>query len=248
MKYFCLIFMLLPLSCYEDWEYSKTKPQLPLAGEAPVAKKPYSYVLFQPIFPSPEAVKEPKCQLPFARSMTYEEWKLRVTKIAEGLQKQSEQFYQNHILISPQNCADLGTNLSVFALSQSPWLPNPAPSVDSLGRPILHIKAVFWDEDLRQPTNLHVIQTDWSAFAKLKQQGMNIKSLHYFNLPTQSMNFFGSWVHEIERNAPSQLFFASYVNPSQAQNASAEGLLKRTQTIEMDTSRFLEWVQGEARK
>ena len=166
------------------------------------------------------------------------EWTDRVALIAKGLQLMSERFALKPIYINPTDCLKmdfLEKRAASVLVPDNSWPDQP----DDFNRPSLHIKAVFWDRDLKgvYPSTT-VTAFDWPDVIELRKKNIKIQSIYYKLVSNPSWGYFTYWFGYLSTN--SVLFASGIDTPDPSEN----GPTQRNQIIQNDTLAFFEWLKG----
>jgi len=232
--------MLAQTACYEGWQPPKGPGNGPSPGTPPSGIKPLAYVLFQPILMDAGAMSDASC-FPKTGIKDFKdaEWSLRINAISAALAQVADQVFTNTVLIGASDC-DAVTGIAAAALDSAPWGSNPPPTDDPQGRPLVHLKAAFWEgEPTAAPTAVETT-TDWAAWSDLIQKGVNARSLHYFVISNPTNGHFSQWESKLPGDVELTGTPIDTVNPTQA------GIEARAALISSDTATLTQWIQEHA--
>jgi hypothetical protein len=229
-------------SCYEGWDDSDYQQGQGLETPAPPVPeiKPLAYVLFQPIVMTAAALQDDSCY-PFVGFRAYRqaEWSERILAINDVLASLAEETVYQPIEIGPDDCQGL-TSVQVYAATQAPWgAAQNAPALDSLSRPVIHLKAAFWDTEPPAIPSASVLAEDWISWQILQSQGHNAYSRHYNAVSRVDDGYFSLWFAAQSAESLLRATVQDTVDPT------PEGITARQQLALSDAQALGVWLIGQ---
>ncbi len=239
-RIFVLLFVVAGLpGCYEGWEYDKkdgsgddpTPPPPPIPTIPPLF-----YVLFEPIYLTDDAVADDGCFpndgiAEFRKS----EWAQRVASLSAALAGIAQNFVLRPRPVTKDDCDTL-TVVRGAAISAKPWAPDPDPADDPLDRPLIELRAVFWEGDVELDPPDVVLKPNWFAWDKMVQSGRKARTVTHFVLEHSTEGYFSSWSGATATDARVDGTPIDNVDPSDA------GIAARAATIKADTAQVVQWL------
>ena len=237
-----LLLALLP-GCYEGWtppsQSGTPAPPSPPSPPGPPAKA-LGYLLFEPITMAANAIQSDTCfPATGIRTFRSNEWTERISQLTTALGNIASTLETVPIDVDASDCTTLAT-VQAAAVNSTPWGSDPSPESDTSGKPLIHLKAVFWESQPATTPPAAVMATDWAAWQALEAAGRSAKSLTYFVLSDGSSGYFTTWQNA---QPPAQTMSGTPIN--QVDPTSA-GITARDSTVASDTAALVAWVQGQA--
>ncbi|MCX6126507.1 MAG: hypothetical protein NTV34_17365 [Proteobacteria bacterium] len=224
--------------CYDGWDAVADKPGAPNKDPNPnPAKRPLYFVQFDPIYLSSSAMTSTCFGATGTEAFRAKEWSLRIAVIQANLGAIAETVVTRETLVTNSNC----TTLSIVE-TQSVTLDNNLLNLpdDPLDRPIVHLKAVFWDTDVGATPSTSVITRDWATQRVLKNRGRRSFSYLYLSQSNQQNGFFKSWFSAFPSAVSLRATPIDTVDPSDA------GIAARLATANSDGTALVNWLLSKA--
>ncbi len=239
--FFCAAILGSP-GCYEGWE----DPSAQGPGQGPIdgtqtppgvnTPKRYSYSLLTTIRLAPAAMASTKCfPSQDLKEFRTTEWQDRALSLGTVLGELSEKVVTREVSVPVNDCTALGSVLNE-ALKEAPWLPESAPASDSLGRLMVHVKAVLWEGEPASAPSPNVAKEDWIAVSTLKAKGIKSKSLSYFVIANGGSGHFTQW----QRAMPKTTWASG--NPINQVDPTDQGAVNRRNVVGKDQAAFKQWL------
>ncbi len=224
------------VSCYDGWDdrdgSSAATPNIPTDPEA---TKPLYIVVFEPINLSNSAAADSSC---FGATGTSQfritEWSTRIAAATEALKMVADNVTVVPRAITTSDCTTL-TAVETAAAASDPGSVRSYPD-DPLDRPIVHLKAVFWDTDVGGTFTLVVETPHWAAWRTLRGRGRPAVSLHYFSVSNPTTGHFAHWKASTDSKIVKTATAINTVDPTDA------GTRARTATASSDALTLANWA------
>lgn len=240
LKRSCLVGMLIPVvlfcqGCYEGWETeSVAGPEQPNPNPQPETKLIY-YILYQPIYLNENGLADSTCfPETGVRDYRQNEWSKRSASLEAAMNKLAEKVVVADLGISADDCETLALVRNA-SISKSPW-GEDEPGTDALERPIIHVKAVFYDGEPQATPPSSVTAEHWAAMQDLVFAGRDARSKHYFVLANPENGYFSEWRSAIPESVVLNGTPIDNVDPT------PDGITSRDNIISADTSAFSSWL------
>lgn len=230
-----LVFVCVPLvGCYEGWETETVAgPLEPEPGPTPI--KPVYYILYQPIYLNAGALNDPGCfSEDGVRVYRENEWASRSAALQKALTDLADKVVTIDLGVSADDCDTL-IGIRTSATASEPWGAD-APGTDPLGRPLIHVKAVFYDGEPQTTPPSVVKREDWEAFQDLIFAGRDARSRHYFVLANPDDGYFSEWRQSLDEEVRLDGTPIDDVDPT------PDGISNRDSVIAADTATFSSWL------
>lgn len=223
-------------SCYDGWDdsggSSSSTPNIPTDPEA---TKPLYIVLFEPIYLSTSAASDASC---FGATGTNQfrtnEWVTRIYDAEIALKKVADNVAVVPRAITTADCSALAA-VETAAADSDPGSVNSYPD-DPLDRPIVHLKAVFWDTDVGGTFTPVVETPHWAAWRALRTRGRPAVSLHYFSVSNATTGHFAHWQSVISATLVKTATAINTIDPTDA------GTSARAATASLDALALANWT------
>jgi hypothetical protein len=226
-------------ACYDGWDERVSSDAGPTTPTDPEATKPLYLVLFEPFVLSDTATSDSSC---FGATGTEQfrkaEWAKRMTLIASALTGVADKFIYDAHSIGVSDCVSLST-VETAASDVNP-LDVMTVGDDALDRPMVHLKAVFWDTDVGGNFTSVVKTPHWAAWRILRTRGRPAVSLHYFSMSNRATGHFTDWRSSIDSNLSKDATAIDTIDPTDAGKSS------RDATAASDASALASWVVTKA--
>ncbi len=227
--------------CYEGWEYGTSGNETTTNRSTSIPEKEPDifFLLLRPFVLSDSAISNSTC-FPLTGISDYRktEWSLRIAALTEKLTKETKTFNLNPVSIAISDCQKL-SSVESAALDINPWT-DEAPEDDPKDRPMVEVKAVFWQGDIAKDPSSTVKAEHWAGWKKLISEGRNAKSLHYFVLEDEENGFFSSWKNGLD----SKKYSVGTVIDQNSIDPTAAGISSRQEIINRDTDNFITWMKN----
>ena len=242
MNWICrvaLIFGAFYLSgCYDGWDAVADKPGTPDTSPNPnPVKKPLYFVQFEPIYLSSSGMTPTCFGATGTEAFRAKEWSLRIAAIQGKLAVIAETVAIQDILVTSSNCSTLSVVETRSGTLDNNLLNFPD---DPLDRPIVHLKAIFWDTDVGATPSTSVITRDWATQRVLKSRGRRTLSYLYLSQSNQQNGFFKTWFSLFPAAAALRATPIDTVDPSDA------GIATRLATANSDGTALVNWLLAKA--
>lgn len=223
-------------ACYDGWDErggsGETQDPIPTDTDA---IKPLYVVVFETIYLSTAATADSSC---FGASGTQKfrtaEWATRISTATEALKKVADNVAVVPRSIATSDCTALAA-VETAAADSDPGSVKSYPD-DPLDRPIVHLKAVFWDTDVGGAFTLVVETPHWTAWRVLRTRGRPAVSLHYFSISNPTTGHFAHWKSANSATIVSTATPINTVDPTDA------GTAARTSTATSDAATLASWT------
>ncbi len=236
------IFLLLALSivplsgCYEGWDPEPVAgPNDPKPEPEPEPIKPVYYILYQPIYLNADGLFDDDCfDKSDVRTYRQNEWGSRSASLKATMNSLAEKVVTADLGVSADDCETLAGVRSA-AISNAPW-GSDGPGTDPLGRPIIHVKAAFYDGEPQVSPPAVVKRQDWEAIDELINSGRDARSKHYFVIANSDDGYFSEWLTDL---SPSSKLLGT---PIDNVDPTTAGIAARDSIIAADSSAFGTWL------
>ena len=172
------------------------------------------------------------------RTFRSNEWTMRMNAALTALHDIADTVVERDTAIAAAGCTSLAT-IQFRSLNTTPWVPDAGPADEPTDRPVIHLKAVFWEGEPASSPPSFVTQ-NWAGWAKLKSSGRNATSLLYMDNTGASNGYFSLWMNEAVADHHMQ---ATLLEPV---DQTPQGETTRGATIDSDTAALAAWVAGQA--
>lgn len=240
MKFPAAAMMILLLSgtglsgCYEGWESDNVAGPVD-PGPGPISTKPIFYILYQPIYLSAGAVADDTCfDKTGVRDYRKNEWSLRSTSLQQAMGDIAEKVVTIDLGVNADDCTTL-QGVRNSAIASAPW-GTDGPGTDALGRPVIHVKAVFYDGEPQLSPPSVVTREHWEAIDEMVVSGRNARSRHYFVIANADDGYFSEWRNALTDDVRLDGTSIDNVDPT------PDGLDNRNDVISADTANFSSWL------
>lgn len=235
MKISMLLVLLAPASCYEGWDAENYGGPRDGEEQPSPSTKPIYYILYQPIYLNQSGINDDTCfSQTDVREFRQNEWASRSAALQKAMNELADVVVVSDLGVSADDCETL-TLLWNAALSRNPW-GSDAPGTDPLGRPLIHVKAVFYDGEPLTSPPAAVTREHWAAFDDLAVAGVNVRSRHYFVLANPVGSYFSEWWNALPRET------SRFGTSIDAVDPTPDGIKERDRIIEADTADFSSWL------
>jgi len=232
-----LCLSVLPLTgCYEGWDPEPVGgPVDPNPNPGPDPIKPIYYILYQPIYLNADGLFDDDCfEKSDVRTYRQNEWASRSASLQTAMQNSAEKVVVADLGVSADDCETL-VRVRTSAISNAPW-GTDEPGTDPLGRPIIHVKAAFYDGEPQFSPPAVVKREDWEAMDELINAGRDARSKHYFVIANSDDGYFTEWLSGLSEASTLLGTPIDNVDPTTA------GIATRDNIIANDTSKFSAWL------
>ena len=238
------VFSLLCLSsCYDGWERRNgtgTVPTTPTTGKPTTNTKPIYYIQFVPIYLTSDALGNSSC---FGSTGTSSyraaEWAERIAAAQSTLSQVADTVTTAALGIGTSDCSTLGAVETAANLVDPSITSLPKDPTD---RPIVQLKAVFWDTDVSGSFTTAVTTPQWAEWRVLRANGRPGVSLHYFDVSNPTNGHFKSWAVSLNSTLVLSATTISNVDPT------ISGQQARKQIAASDATALANWVATTAPK
>jgi hypothetical protein len=235
LKVLALACCIVLTGCYEGWEAETVAgPQDPDPGPDQ-SIKPVYYILYQPIYLNADGINDPGCfPEDDVRVYRQNEWSSRSASLQKAMTDLAEKVVTVELGVSADDCDTL-LGIRNAAIASAPWGAEE-PGTDPLGRPMFHVKAVFYDgEPLSSPPSV-VRRQDWEAFQDLVFAGRDARSRHVFVLANPVDGYFSEWRDSLDESVRLDGTPINDVDPT------PDGIATRDSIIASDAASFSSWL------
>lgn len=239
---FCLSATLLT-GCYDGWDYSNgngTNNPTTTTTTTSGSKSIY-YILYEPIYLDASAVADSTC---FGSTSTgtfrAAEWSERTSANVLALNSIAETVVVRTQSIPQSDCTALDTVETTSKDPISTITSTGNVKDDPLNRPIVHLKAVFFDGDVGGTFSSNVKSKHWAAWRVFLSRGRPAVSLHYFSLSNSTTGHFSDWRSSISSSNRQDATTISEIDPTDT------GIRKRKDTAATDANRLATFVVNES--
>jgi len=232
-------FGLATTACYDGWDGPGDASGSAPPPSSPSATKQIYLVLFETFYLSNTATTDTACfGATGTEAFRIAEWGLRVNALTESLKKIAETVQVLPRTIDAADCSAL----SAVEAAANDQDPSGVASVkaDPLDRPIVHLKAVFWDSDVNGTFSGTVETPHWAAWRSFRNRGRRALSLHYFSI---SNSIPGHWTHW-KSSLDSKLVLSG--SPIDVVDPTDAGSTGRNTTVQSDAEKLAAWVLTKA--
>lgn len=236
------LFLALSLSslaltgCYEGWDPEPVAgPTDPNPNPEPDPIKPIYYILYQPIYLNADGLFDDDCfDKSDVRTYRQNEWASRSASLQNAMNTYAEKVVVADLGVSADDCESL-IGVRSAAISNAPW-GSDEPGTDPLGRPIIHVKAAFYDGEPQFSPPAVVKSENWEAIDELINSGRDARSKHYFVLANSDDGYFSEWLTDL--SPASQLLGTPIDNV----DPTTAGIATRDSIIAADSAAFATWL------
>ncbi len=230
-------------SCYDGWEPRSNGNGTGEPNPPTNVTKPIFYLEFLPIYLNDDALNTTSCfGATGTESYRSKEWQMRTSGIEKALTDSVQDLRTFSVGIAPADCNTLDT-IETKAIS-STALESIAD--DPLDRPIIQLKAIFWDGDVPGLFSSAVTRENWSSATILKSRGRKVLSLVYFVRSNKAIGHFSNWYGV--RSASTNSSRVLVGTPIDTVNPTAAGESLRASLAVSDANAVVSWVLTEAAK
>lgn len=220
--------------CYEGWEAETVAGPVD-PGPEPKPIKPIYYILYQPIYLNAGAITDDDCfDKTGVREYRQNEWSLRSASLQQAMGDLAENVVTADLGVSADDCETM-QGVRNAAIASAPW-GSEEPGTDALGRPIIHVKAVFYDGEPQTSPPSVVTSEHWEAFDELVISGRDARSRHYFVIANSDDGYFSEWRNKLSEDVRLDGTPIDNVDPT------PDGLDNRNDVIASDTANFSSWL------
>ena len=234
-----LVFSLSVLSlqgCYEGWDPEPVAgPGEPIPDPGDGGIKPVYYILYQPIYLNADGLFDDDCfEKSDVRTYRQNEWASRSASLQTTMKSYAEKVVVADLGVSADDCETL-VGVRTAAISNAPW-GSDGPGTDPLGRPIIHVKAAFYDGEPQFSPPAVVKRENWEAFDELINSGRDARSKHYFVLANSDDGYFSEWMSNLSDVSKLMGTPIDNVDPT------TQGIATRDSIIAGDSAAFGTWL------
>jgi hypothetical protein len=234
---FCIFLSTVGLvGCYEGWDPEPVGgPTQPDPGPLPELPKQIYYILYQPIYLNADGLFDDDCfEKSDVRTYRQNEWASRSAALEAAMRASAEKVVVADLGVSADDCETM-VGVRSSAISNAPW-GTDEPGTDALGRPIIHVKAAFYDGEPQFSPPAVVKKQDWEAMEELINSGRDARSKHYFVLANADDGYFTEWMSDLSEESLLMGTPIDNVDPT------TTGIATRDSIISADTTAFSTWL------